>query len=76
MKNKAVSGKSLARRAFLRGVGLGAVGGAAALAVMPLADEAFAGTEDDKERRKARYNASSADVKNYYRVNRYPPTRR
>lgn len=64
-------GKSkLGRRDFLRVMGLGA--GVAAAAATPLAvsTEASA-TESMAEAKKARYNANSEDVKNYYRVNRY-----
>jgi hypothetical protein len=57
------------RRDFLRAVGAGA--GLAVTAAAPLATEAAA-TETPTEERKARYDAKSADVQNYYRVNRYP----
>lgn len=58
----------LGRREFLRAVGLGA--GLAAVAAAPLATEAAA-TESDAEKKKARYNPNSDDVKNFYRVNGY-----
>jgi hypothetical protein len=58
----------LGRREFLRAVGLGA--GLAAVAAAPLATEAAA-TESDAEKKKARYNPNSEDVKNFYRVNGY-----
>ena len=65
--------KTVGRRDFLRGLGAGAVGGAAAVAATaPLTGEALADTENNDEKRKARYKANSDDVKNYYRVNRYP----
>jgi hypothetical protein len=57
------------RRDFLRAVGDGA--GLAVTAAAPLATEAAA-AETPTEERKARYDAKSADVQNYYRVNRYP----
>ena len=38
----------------------------------PLATEAQADTENDDDKRKARYKANSAHVKTYYRVNSYP----
>ena len=38
-------------------------------AAAPLATEAAA-AESDAEKKKARYNPNSEDVKNYYRVNR------
>jgi hypothetical protein len=31
-----------------------------------------ADTESDDDKRKARYQANSAEVQNFYRVNRYP----
>ena len=58
----------LGRREFLRAVGLGA--GLAAVAAAPLTTEAAA-TESDAEKKKARYNPKSDDVKNFYRVNGY-----
>ncbi len=60
---------NLARRNFLRALGAGA-GIAAAPAA--LVSEAKADTENNDEKRKARYKADSAEVKTYYRVNRYP----
>jgi hypothetical protein len=57
------------RRDFLRAMGAGA--GLALTAAAPLATEADA-AESPSEQRKARYKADSNDVKNYYRVNRYP----
>jgi hypothetical protein len=59
----------LGRRDFLRVLGAGA--GAAAVTA-PLATPAAADTENNDEKRKARYKADSAEVKTYYRVNRYP----
>jgi hypothetical protein len=58
----------LGRREFLRTLGVGA----GAAATLPLAGEASADTETDAEKRKSRYRETE-DVKNYYRVNRYPP---
>ncbi len=60
---------NLARRNFLRALGAGA-----GVAVAPAAfvSEAKADTENNDEKRKARYKADSAEVKTYYRVNRYP----
>jgi len=57
------------RRDFLRAVGAGA--GLAVAAAAPLATEADA-AETPQEERKPRYQANSADVKNFYRVNSYP----
>jgi hypothetical protein len=58
---------NLARRNFLRALGAG-------IAVAPavLVSEAKADSENNDEKRKARYKADSAEVKTYYRVNRYP----
>ena len=60
---------NLARRNFLRALGAGA-----GVAVTPaaLVTEAKADSESNDEKRKARYKADSADVKTFYRVNRYP----
>ncbi len=58
------------RRDFLRKVGLGAVGAGATLAT-PLIGPAQADSENDDEKRKARYKETD-HVKTYYRVNRYP----
>jgi hypothetical protein len=60
----------LGRRDVLRAMGAGA--GLAVTAVGPLVEEAKADTETNAEKRKARYQANSADVKAYYRVNNYP----
>jgi hypothetical protein len=72
MKTKPTAEKTVGRRDFLRGIGLGAAGGTAALAIAPFARQALAGDETADERLKPRYNANSSDVKAYYRVNRYP----
>lgn len=53
------------RRQFLQLAGVAT----AATAAIPLAQPSLADTETDK--RKARYRVTD-DVKNYYRVNRYP----
>jgi hypothetical protein len=60
----------LGRRDFLRALGAGA--GAAAVTAPLAAAPAAADTENNDEKRKARYKADSAEVKTYYRVNRYP----
>lgn len=60
----------LGRRDFLRVLGAGA--GAAVATAAPLATQAVADTENNDEKRKARYKANSAEVQTYYRVNRYP----
>jgi hypothetical protein len=58
------------RRDFLRAIGAGA--GVAVTAAGPLAAEARADSENNDEKRKARYQANSPEVQTYYRVNRYP----
>ena len=57
------------RRSFLRALGAGA---GAAVVPAALVTEAKADWENNDEKRKARYKADSAEVKTYYRVNRYP----
>ena len=59
---------NLARRTFLRALGVGA-GVAATPAV--LVTRAAADSENDNEKRKARYKETD-HVRAYYRVNRYP----
>jgi hypothetical protein len=61
---------TVGRRDFLRRVGIGAVGAGAAVAA-PLAGPALADSENNVEKRKARYKESD-HIKTYYRVNRYP----
>lgn len=61
---------SVRRREVLRTLGLGA--GAAVAVNAPLVEQAEADGGSDEEKAKARYQANSADVQNYYRVNRYP----
>ena len=60
----------LGRRDFLRALGAGA--GVAVATGAPLATPAVADTENNDEKRKARYKADSASVQTYYRVNRFP----
>lgn len=72
MKAKPVDVRAVGRREFLRGVGVGTLGGTAALVTVPVIAEALAGDETADERRKPRYNASSSDIQTFYRVNRYP----
>jgi hypothetical protein len=73
MKKKTdnVKKESLRRRDVLRALGIGA-GAAAVAASVPLVEPAAAQGVSDAEKRKARYQPNSADVQNYYRVNRYP----
>jgi hypothetical protein len=64
---KAQDKPTVGRRNFFRLLGTGAAAGAMA----PLAKEAAADSETEDEKRKPRYRESD-EVKNYYRVNRYP----
>ena len=57
----------VARRDFLRALGAGA----GAAATVPLATTAKADSENNDEKRKARYKETD-HVKTFYRVNRYP----
>ncbi len=61
---------TVGRRDFLRKVGAGAVGAGATLAT-PLIAPAQADSENNDEKRKARYKETD-HVKTFYRVNRYP----
>ena len=54
------------RRDLLRALGASAVAAGAQVS------EAQADSENNDEKRKARYQANSADVKAFYRVNNYP----
>ena len=58
---------TVGRRSFFRLIGIGTAAGAMA----PLGREAAADSENEDEKRKARYRESD-EVKTYYRVNRYP----
>ena len=68
--NRGGSG-SMRRRDVLRTLGVGAAAavGASTAPVEPARAEA-----KNDEKRKSRYQPNSADVQNYYRVNRYPKT--
>jgi hypothetical protein len=68
MKSKGKAG--LGRRDFLLAAGAGA--GAAATSATLFSGEAKATSESPAEERKARYQANSADVQAFYRVNHYP----
>ena len=57
------------RRDLLRAIGVGA-GAAASPLALPAEAQADSGSNDEK--RKARYDANSEDVKAFYRVNHYP----
>ena len=68
-QDKTQNKTSVARRDFLRVLGAGA--GVAATAAAPLAGVAKADSENNDEKRKARYKETD-HVKTFYRVNRYP----
>ena len=68
---KTIQGKPVRRRDVLHALGVG-VGATAVAASASLIEPAAAQSESDVEKRKARYQPNSADVQNYYRVNRYP----
>jgi hypothetical protein len=59
----------MGRRDFLRALGAGA--GVAVTASGPLAGTAAADTENNDEKRKARYKETD-HIKTFYRVNKYP----
>jgi hypothetical protein len=61
-------GNKVDRRDFLRGLSVGA--SAAATVSGSLVEEAHCAPTEEK--RKAHYQANSADTQAYYRVNRYP----
>ena len=65
MQSKAKA--TVGRREFLRVLGAGATVAAAA----PISTQAKADTENNDEKRKARYKETD-HVKTFYRVNRYP----
>jgi hypothetical protein len=62
--------KRMIRRRDLLGVVVASAGAAVASSVTP--EPAVAKSVDLKDKRKARYQASSAEVRNFYRVNSYP----
>jgi hypothetical protein len=73
MENNMKTGVStiVDRRGLLRAVVTGAAAAAAVAAVVRQTTAAKPSTTNDK--RRARYQPNSAEVRNFYRVNRYPP---
>jgi hypothetical protein len=61
--------KTIVRRRDLLGL---LVGAGAAVANGVVADPAAAKPVDLKDKRRARYQPNSAEVRNFYRVNSYP----
>ncbi|HZQ13382.1 MAG TPA: formate dehydrogenase [Pseudolabrys sp.] len=66
---KQQSNVRVGRRDFLRVLGAGA---GAAVTPAAFVAEARADSENNNDKRKARYKADSEDVKAFYRVNHYP----
>ena len=62
--------KTIVRRRDLLGLALAGAGVAVAEAVT--AEAAAAKSIDLNDKRRARYQANSAEVRNFYRVNAYP----
>jgi hypothetical protein len=60
---------TIGRRQLLRAGMIGFVATAASAVEI---GTVAADTETDSEKRKARFQANSAEVQNFYRVNRYP----
>jgi hypothetical protein len=60
---------TMGRRQLLRAGMIGFIATAASAAEI---GTAAADTETDSEKRKARFQANSAEVQEFYRVNRYP----
>jgi hypothetical protein len=62
--------KTIIRRRDLLRFAVAGAGAAAVSTVVP--EPAAAKPVDLKDKRRARYQADSAEVKNFYRVNKYP----
>jgi hypothetical protein len=62
--------KTTVRRRDLLGLALAGAG--AAVAEVVTAEPAAAKSVDLKDKRRPRYQANSAEVRNFYRVNSYP----
>jgi hypothetical protein len=58
------------RRRYLLGLGIAGVAAATASTMVP--DRAAVKPDNPKDKRRARYQASSPEVRNFYRVNSYP----
>ena len=58
------------RRRHLLGLAIAGVAAAAASTMVP--DRAAVKPDNPEDKRKARYQASSPEVRNFYRVNSYP----
>ena len=62
--------RTIVRRRDLLGLALAGAG--AAVAEVVTAEPAAAKSVDLKDKRRPRYQANSAEVRNFYRVNSYP----
>jgi hypothetical protein len=62
--------RAILRRRDLLGMAIAGAGAAAASVVV--SGQADAQPADLRDKRKARYQPNSAEVRNYYRVNSYP----
>jgi hypothetical protein len=62
--------KAIVRRRDLLGFAMAGAGAAVASIVAP--EPATAKPVDLKDKRKSRYQADSAEIRNFYRVNAYP----
>ena len=73
MENNMKTGVStiVGRRGLLRAVITGAAAAAAITGVVRETTAAKSGATENK--RRARYQPNSVEVRNFYRVNRYPP---
>jgi hypothetical protein len=64
--------KTMVHRRDLLGVVLASASAGAAVTSAVTPEPAAAKSVDLKDKRKARYQANSAEVRNFYRVNSYP----
>jgi hypothetical protein len=62
--------KTIIRRRDLLGLAIASAGAATASTLVP--EQAAAKPVDLKDKRRARYQANSAEVQDFYRVNSYP----
>jgi hypothetical protein len=67
---KVVPERKIDRRVLLRAAAVGV--GATIVSTLP-SEQAPAKPVNMNDKRRARYQANSAEVRNFYRVNRYPP---
>jgi hypothetical protein len=70
LQMKVVPERKIDRRVLLRAAAVGV--GATIVSTLP-SEQAPAKPVNMNDKRRARYQANSAEVRNFYRVNRYPP---